>query len=71
MREILHHETPFRGRTEMPLIAPEGLLSSDNFRVSIPQFLLLILLLLEFLSGDILPILEHCRLGPMPATFYC
>ena len=54
----------------MPLIAPEDLLSSDNFRVSISQFLLLILLLLEFLSGGILPILEHCMIGHMPDTFY-
>ena len=48
---------------------PVDLLSSDNFRVSIPQFFLLILLLLEFLSGDILPILEHYMIGYMPATF--
>jgi len=52
----------------MSLIAPEDLLSSDNFRVSISQFLLLILLLLEFLSSGILPILEHFMIGHMPVT---
>jgi hypothetical protein len=56
----LHREPPYRGRTDLQLIAPEGLLSSNNICVSISQFLLLILLLLEFLSGDILPILEYC-----------